>query len=177
MVRRTHEHGLQVVIDFVPNHVAREYGSDVRYNEDFGINDDRTKSFSPKNDFYYIENEPFEVPSLEHIPPCIDKSSITKYIERPARATGNDVFHAKPSITDWFETVKLNYGIDYFTHKTHFNPRPPLWDKLFRILCYWIDKGVDGFRCDVVNLNFDFQKHSFFSFIRLKWFQVIFGIG
>ena len=31
----------------------------------------------------------------------------------PAKATGNDVFSATPSINDWFETMKLNYGVDY----------------------------------------------------------------
>lgn len=138
-------------MDFIPNHVAREYGSDVLPKEDFGIDDDQTKSFSPKNDFYYIENEEFQMPTAQHIPPCIDISQVPTYTEKPARATGNDVFHARPLITDWFETVKLNYGTDYSTGIYHFDPRPPLWDKLFRILCYWIDKGVDGFRCDMVS--------------------------
>ncbi|CAF0835753.1 unnamed protein product [Rotaria sordida] len=152
LVKRTHAHGLQVLMDFIPNHVAREYGSDIRPDEDFGINDDQTKAFSPTNDFYYIENEEFQMPNVEHVPLSIDISKITKYTERPARATGNDVFHSKPLITDWFETAKLNYGTDYAAGKNFFDPRPPLWDKLFRILCYWIDKGVDGFRCDMAEM-------------------------
>lgn len=151
LVQRTHSHDLRVLMDFIPNHVARQYHSDVRPEEDFGLNDDRNQSFSPKNDFYYIDQEPFQMPNVEHLPPSIDRSKISIYEEKPARATGNDVFHARPLVTDWFETVKLNYGTDYATQKNHFDPRPPLWDKLYRILCYWIDKGVDGFRCDMVN--------------------------
>ncbi|CAF2171876.1 unnamed protein product [Rotaria magnacalcarata] len=152
LIQRTHAHGLQVIMDFIPNHVAREYGSDVRPEEDLGINDDRTKSFSPTNDFYYIENEDFQMHNVEHIPPCIDISKVPKYTEKPARATGNDVFHSRPSMTDWFETIKLNYGIDNATGKNYFDPRPPLWDKIFRILSYWIDKGIDGFRCDMAEM-------------------------
>ena len=158
LVERTHAHGLQVIMDFIPNHVAREYGSDVRPEEDFGRNDDRSKAFSPTNDFYYIETEEFQMPNVQHIPPCIDVSKTPKYTERPARATGNDVFHSRPSVTDWFETVKLNYGTDYAAGRNHFDPRPPLWEKLFRILCYWIEKGVDGFRCDMVFESFCFSN-------------------
>ena len=163
LIERTHAHDLRVIMDFIPNHVAREYGSDVHPGEDFGCNDDKTKAFSPKNDFYYIETEEFQMPNVEHIPPCIDITKIPKYTEKPARATGNDVFHSRPLVTDWFETVKLNYGTDYAAGKNHFDPRPPLWDKLFRILCYWIDKGVDGFRCDMVNIDFIIlEKNSLF---------------
>lgn len=150
LVQRTHENGLKVIIDFVPNHVARQYHSDVRPELDFGLNDDPTKSFSANNDFYYIPDEELHLPKIEQFPESVDRSKIVPYREKPARATGNDVFHARPSPYDWFETVKLNYGIDFSTTEKHFDPRPPLWDKLLKILCYWIDKGVDGFRCDMV---------------------------
>ena len=155
LVQRTHEQDLKLIIDFVPNHVAREYHSDQCPEQDFGLHDDRTKSFSTNNDFYYIVDEDLQVPLNEHLSPSLDRSNLSRFQETPARATGNNVFHSKPSITDWYETVKLNYGVDYSTMTNHFDPRPPVWEKMYRILTYWIDKGVDGFRCDMVNFVFE----------------------
>jgi len=155
MIKRTHESGLKAIIDFVPNHVARTYASDVKPDgvRDIGQYDDNNKAFDPKNDFYYIPGQPFVVP--EGYNPGGDNFSSPlkdgKFNENPAKATGNDVFNASPSINDWFETVKLNYGIDFTdSKKTYFDPPPPLWNKLYDILDFWAKKGVDGFRCDMI---------------------------
>ncbi len=143
LVQRTHKAGLGVVIDFVPNHVAREYHSLAKPATvvDLGAQDDTNKHFSPQNDFYYCVGEPFVAPVAGH------------YHEYPARATGNDCFCAAPALHDWYETAKLNYGIDYNDWSgqpsTHFAPRPPLWDKMTDILLFWASKGVDAFRCDM----------------------------
>ncbi len=50
LVERSHKHDLKVIIDFVPNHVAREYFSDAkpRRTEDLGAQDDNTRRFSPE---------------------------------------------------------------------------------------------------------------------------------
>jgi glycosidase len=157
LVQRSHANGLKVLMDFVPNHVARTYVSNSRPQgtRDIGQDDDKTKAFSPANDFYYILNEPFEVPS-NYNPGGDEYFNNMKdghFIEFPAKATGNDVFNARPTINDWFETVKLNYGVDYINGRaTHFSPAPPLWQKLFDILNYWSNKGIDGFRCDMVEM-------------------------
>ncbi|RVT96559.1 alpha-amylase [Mucilaginibacter limnophilus] len=155
LVQRTHNAGLKVIMDFVPNHVARTYHSDAKPKgvRDFGEDDDSSVAFSPKNDFYYIPGEPFHLPQ-GYNPGGDDFNSPLKdgwFDEYPAKATGDNVFNAWPSINNWFETIKLNYGIDYVGgYITHFNPVPPLWHKMFDILCYWADKGIDGFRCDMV---------------------------
>lgn len=155
LVKRTQTNGLRVIIDFVPNHVARSYRSDARpvTVRDFGADDDTAKAFSPENDFYYIPGQPFVVPpgynpgGDNFLHPLKDG----KFNEIPARATGNDVFSATPSINDWFETVKLNYGVDYLDQwKPHFDPPPSVWNKMYDILHYWASKGVDAFRCDMV---------------------------
>lgn len=151
LVKRTHELDLKVIIDFVPNHVSREYNSDVKPKgiSDFGEKDDKTKSFEAQNNFYYLPNQPFEIP--EGVNPPVE--FIEKYNEFPAKATGNDVFSAKPSINDWFETVKLNYGVDYLNGRTtHFEPIPDTWLKMKDILAFWSEKGVDGFRCDMAEM-------------------------
>lgn len=151
LVARTHTHGLKVLIDFIPNHVARQYHSDVRPEgvRDFGEDDDNTVAFNPSNNFYYIPNHDFVVPE-GHKPPL---PVTTPYHERPAKATGNDVFQAQPSQYDWYETVKLNYGVDYLDGRSrHFDPIPSTWLKMRDILIYWTRKGVDGFRCDMAEM-------------------------
>jgi len=147
LVNRTHQAGLRCIIDFVPNHTARRYKSDSAPEGalDFGAEDDITRFFSPENDYYYITNQRFS--------PSFDISSgPVPYEEFPAKATGNDCFTAFPSAYDWYETVKLNYGMDYGDHSRHFNPIPRLWHKMEKILLHWAGIGVDGFRCDMVFL-------------------------
>ncbi len=141
LISRTHKAGLKVVMDFVPNHVARCYHSDVAPKgvEDFGKSDDVTKFFSPTNDFYYIPRQLFQ--------PGFD---IGDYQEFPAKASGNDCFNAFPGKNDWYETVKLNYGIDYGDGSRHFDPLPPVWLKMLSVIRYWAAKGIDAFRCDMV---------------------------
>ena len=145
LVERTHAAGMKVIIDFVPNHVARRYCSDAKPVgiSDFGANDDNSQFFSPLNDFYYITRQQFS--------PSIDLGQgDDAYIEFPAKASGNDCFSAFPGKNDWYETVKLNYGVDYGDNSRHFDPIPPLWFKMLHILRYWASKGIDGFRCDMV---------------------------
>jgi glycosidase len=157
LVKRSHDNGLKVLMDLVPNHVSRTYASDVKPEgvRDFGEDDDKTKAFDPKNDFYYIPGKPFIVPGGYNPGGDELKSPLKdgKFDEVPAKATGNDVFSAAPSINDWFETIKLNYGVNYFNGLTsYFSPAPPLWNKIHDILIYWASKGVDGFRCDMVEM-------------------------
>lgn len=157
LVNRTHAVDLKVIIDFVPNHVARRYHSDKKPAgvRDFGDADDVDKSFSTSNDFYYIPGQPLVVPVQENLSFPQFKGDIRdgKFDESPAKATGNNVFSANPSDQDWFETVKLNYGVDYEDgDKMYFEPIPPVWEKTKEILVYWARKGVDGFRCDMAEM-------------------------
>ena len=151
LVHRTHEAGMKVILDFVPNHVAREYRSIVRPVgvKDLGEDDDVSKHFSPQNDFYYCCNQSFE-PEIN----LTGKDGLT-YQEFPAKATGNDRFDNHPGINDWYETIKLNYGVDYCDaggRSEHFNPVPDTWIKMVDILLFWAAKGVDGFRCDMAEM-------------------------
>lgn len=150
LVARTHRAGLKMVLDFVPNHVARQYKSIAKPEgvSDFGQNDDTAQGFSPQNNFYYCPGQPF-------VSPCqvaeSDESEVGEYVEFPAKATGNDHFGNAPSRNDWYETVKLNYGVDYYAGRVgHFIPMPDTWQKMLHVLLYWASKGVDAFRCDMV---------------------------
>ncbi len=156
LVQRTHAQGLKVIIDFVPNHVARRYHSDARPAgvKDLGEGDDAAKSFHPNNNFYYLPGQSFVVPReyqpLGNLPhPTKDG----KFNENPAKVTGNDQFTHAPGVNEWFETVKLNYGIDIQNgRKSHFTPTPDTWVKMRDILLFWTGKGVDGFRCDMAEM-------------------------
>ena len=146
LVERTHACGLKVIIDFVPNHVARQYHSDAAPCgiEDFGASDNTGMFFNPNNNFYYIG---------EHFSPTFDiGTGDDAYREFPAKASGNDCFNAHPGICDWYETVKLNYGIDPSNGSFHFEPMPDTWRKMLDILLFWAAKGIDAFRCDMAHM-------------------------
>lgn len=153
LVARTHAQNLKVIIDFVPNHVARSYKSDAKPEgvQDLGEGDDNTVAFKASNNYYYLPGQSF-VPPVGYQSlgangfPTKDK----KYQENPAKVTGNDQFTNSPGINEWFETVKLNYGVDIQNNRTtHFDPIPSTWTKMKDILVFWANKKVDGFRCDM----------------------------
>ncbi len=151
MLARFHDSGIKLVIDFVPNHLARQYYSDQKPAGiiDFGVNDNTTVSFAPTNNFYYLPGTQFSVP--EGVRPPVPVT--IPYTEIPAKVSGNNVFSSQPSIHDWFETVKLNYGVDYqHGNSTYFDPIPDTWLKMVDVLRYWADLGVDGFRCDMAEM-------------------------
>jgi glycosidase len=153
LINRTHSEGLKMIMDFIPNHVARTYQSDAKPAGviDFGAQDDKTKAYSPQNDYYYIPGKTFVVPAGTEAGGAAFTHSLKdgKFDENPAKVTGNNVFSEKPSIDDWYETMKLNYGYDLQNGKNYLDPLPPVWTKMRDILVFWAKKGVDGFRCDV----------------------------
>ena len=149
LIERTHRAGMGVIMDFVPNHVAREYRSDVKPSgtKDLGEEDDPLVAFSPNNNFYYLPGKCLELDFGER------SRTMMPYHEEPARATGNDRFSSHIDKEDWYETVKLNYGIDYLNGGSkHFDPLPDTWIRMRDILLFWASKGIDGFRCDMAEM-------------------------
>ena len=141
LVARVHKAEMKLVMDFVPNHVSRQYRGKL------GKKDNTLQAFSPQNNFYYIPGQRlacrFDMTGLETEP----------YYEMPAKATGNDCFSAQPDRNDWYETIKLNYGVDYCAGGIkHFTPVPDTWHKMLQILRFWAAKGVDAFRCDMAEM-------------------------
>ncbi|MDE6485559.1 MAG: alpha-amylase [Duncaniella sp.] len=147
LVERTHKAGMKVIIDFVPNHTARSYHSDARPAgiRDLGEDDDPNLFFGHDNNYYYITRQQFS--------PSVDMGQgEDAYVEFPSKATGDDCFSAFPGVNNWYDTVKLNYGVDYGDGSRHFHPIPSTWFKMLNILRFWASKGVDGFRCDMVHM-------------------------
>ena len=162
LIERTHKAGMKVIMDFVPNHVAREYHSICKPAgvRDLGEDDDKNMHFSTKNNFYYAWGD-LDLNDVRQSKPEFkayaekDAAIYELYVESPARATGNDRFDNRPGCNDWYETVKLNYGIDYCDaggRSYHYEPVPSTWGKMTDILLYWASKGVDGFRCDMAEM-------------------------
>jgi glycosidase len=157
LVDRTHNAGLKVIIDFVPNHVARRYNSDAKPAgvKDLGEEDDLTVSFRRDNNFYYLPGQSFQSPpnynplGVGSPLPLEDR----RFEEVPAKITGNGPLTASPTVNDWFEAVKVNYGVDIFNGQTrNFEPVPNTWNKMLDILLFWCSKKVDGFRCDMAEM-------------------------
>lgn len=164
LLSRTHEAGLKVILDFVPNHVAREYHSICCPEgvEDLGAGDKQDVAFDLQNNFYYFPGQTLnwkEAATESDGPNGGQIANGSTYAETPAKVSGNDVFGSvTPSVYDWYETVKLNYGVEYLAdgsrRKAWENADgtitiPSTWVKMSDILLYWASKGVDAFRCDM----------------------------
>ena len=175
LIARTHKAGMKVIIDIVPNHIARKYvgKNNPKGVKDFGAEDDVTVEYKRDNNFYYIPNVPFEIPDIAkplngESNPIVDG----KFEEFPAKWTGNGSRLAKPDKNDWYETVKVNYGIrpdgfkdfpelpqgyntkSYQEHYDFWKDKevPNSWIKFRDIALYWTAKGVDGFRYDMAEM-------------------------
>ncbi|MEP2776301.1 MAG: alpha-amylase family glycosyl hydrolase [Luteolibacter sp.] len=163
LLDRCEKHGLKVIIDFVPNHVARSYHSDIRPDSSFGQNDNEIEFFSRDNHFFYLQKgQPGDGPPLvlptQGKPGCDGKFAPEELI---GRVTGNNVVSWAPSLGDWYETVKLNYGHDFTAGRdtshlpgpdTELADVPKTWRTMDEILGYWQEMGVDGFRCDMAHM-------------------------
>ena len=178
LVQRTHEAGMKVIIDIVPNHVARNYEGRTNPDgvSDFGANDDTTKEYAVNNNFYYIPGEAVRVPVWQDgYEPLGGEEHVLAnriFIENPAKWTGNGSRLAQPHFNDWYETVKVNYGMrpdgtkdfselpegfgakDYESHFNFWKDKtlPDSWNKFRDIALYWLELGVDGFRFDMAEM-------------------------
>lgn len=178
LLARSHKHGLKVMIDIVPNHVARAYRSSgapagVR---DFGADDDTSVEYARNNDFYYVPGQPFRVPAWPADYRVLNGEAHSqidfKFAENPAKWTGNGSRAAQPKFDDWYETVKINYGIkpdgstdfprlpadfagkDWRAHYAFWQGKdvPASWKKFRDITQFWLAQGVDGFRYDMAEM-------------------------
>ena len=161
LIERLHDADLKVLVDLVPNHVARGYGSVVRPDSDFGAGDDPTVFFDPDNHFFYLVDPPGQALELSR-PEGWNPAGVSfdgRYARedgsepgRTPKVTGNDVTSPRPSANDWYETVKLNWGYDFTSGTASYDPRPATWDTMDEVVAYWQDLGVDGFRADFAHL-------------------------
>lgn len=178
LIARTHAQGMKVIIDIVPNHVARSYHSLSKPAgvDDFGARDNTHVEYERDNNFYYVVNQPFKVPEPQHHYRPLGGEphflSDGQFYEVPAKWTGNGSRLSQPKFDDWYETVKINYGVSADGHKdfpllpaeyAYKDVRehaefwrgksvPDSWIKFRQIVEYWLDKHVDGFRFDMAEM-------------------------
>lgn len=178
LIKRTHAAGLKVIIDIVPNHVARNYKSISKPEgvKDFGEDDDTSLVYDKNNNFYYNPDESFKVPEWKNgYSPLGDEQHPLEdgtFPEAPAKWTGNGSRLSQPDMNDWYETIKVNYGIspegkkdfdelpegfeseDYKQHFEFWKDKniPNSWIKFRDIALFWTAKGVDGFRYDMAEM-------------------------
>jgi glycosidase len=178
LIARTHKNGMQVVIDIVPNHVARNYQSLAKPEgiNDFGEQDNTSVEYAKDNNFYYVVGQDFQVPlplgSYQPLGGDAHPLSDGEFDESPAKWTGNGSRKAQPHFHDWYETVKVNYGVkpdgsydfvrlpeEYMQYEIEQHAKfwedkevPDSWRKFRDITHYWLDKGVDGFRYDMAEM-------------------------
>ena len=178
LIKRTHKAGLKVIIDIVPNHVARKYESlnTPDYTSVFGADDNSSVEYDRENDFYYIPGSDFKVPNWQngYKPLGGDQNMLIdhKLHESPAKWTGNGSRNAQPDQNDWYETVKINYGVwpdggidfeplpedsgswDVKKHQEFWSNKevPSSWKKFREIALFWTEKGIDGFRFDMAEM-------------------------
>ena len=177
LIARSHKNGLKVIIDIVPNHIARKYVglNNPKGVRDFGADDNTNVEYDRNNNFYYIPGQPFQVPTSDAYKPLNGEAHQLidgKFDENPAKWTGNGSRLAKPDINDWYETVKVNYGVrpdgtkdfpelpkgfDKKSYKEHFEfwknkDVPSSWIKFRDIALFWTAKGIDGFRYDMAEM-------------------------
>lgn len=159
LLKRSHDAGLKVIIDFVPNHVARDYGKTTHTEGHpvLGATDDRNVHWKEENDFFYYPGESLTLPMPA-------PEGMEPYREMPAMATGNNCYSPSPGRNDWYETVKINYG----------DSHTPTWDRMYDIVDFWASLGVDGFRCDMVELVPQEFLEWLIRGIRKKYPSVIF---
>jgi len=162
LVDRIHSHGMKVMIDFVPNHVSRNYETDIKPQYNFGSDDDQDQFFSNQNNFFYYldDSNPLRLPtdnsptcgvinSNPSLPNC-DQSFAreTGQSGKRVKVTGLDDYTSSPGVDSWYETVKINYGYNFKDDYGQYSPQPKTWGMMNEVIKYWQDLGVDGFRTD-----------------------------
>lgn len=155
LLARVRRWGMVPMLDFIPNHVSRCYDSGAKPEWCFGLHDDTGVFFARDNSFYYLEpcHSSLEL-QLPDGPFAPEKGC--------GRVTGNNAASWTPGAYDWYETAKLNYGVDYrhgsgaamylpgaLAPDSHV---PRTWRIMDAVLAWWQNMGVGAFRCDMAHM-------------------------
>ncbi len=153
LIARIRHWGMVPMIDLIANHVARDYDSAHFPEKQLGRHDNVHSFFAYDNAFYYMQ---------QGEPPLILPQGVYEPEKEVGRVTGNNAAIWHPSAFDWYETVKLNYGIDYhggtaaadslpgiMANEVHV---PATWRAMDDIVAFWQEQGVGGFRCDMAHM-------------------------
>jgi alpha-glucosidase len=123
LIAAAHERGLQVWLDFVPNHTSDQHP---------WFQASRTSREAPERDFYLWRD-----PAPDGGPP------------------NNWIRHFADGAPAWtFDEATGQYYLHQFLpEQPDLNWRnPELRERMLDVLRFWIDRGIDGFRSDVIHM-------------------------
>lgn len=157
LVKRCRSVGLVPLMDFIPNHVSRAYRVNDGIHDDFGKGDDVHTFFAPNQGYFYLTSNCLGDGPPLRLPDGVFDGELTF-----GRVTGNNSISWHPSQSDWYETVKLNYGYNFMAGFSSLrllpnwtSPKqrvPKTWQIMDDVLSFWQDKGIGGFRCDMAQM-------------------------
>lgn len=120
-----HDRGIKLIVDFVPNHVSSDHPWFVEARSD---------PSSDKRD-WFIWADPVTGPDGERLPPTNWTASFTE-----------------ESAWEWDEASGQYYLHLFLPEQPDVNwQNPDLEQAMHDVLRFWLDRGVDGFRMDVLN--------------------------
>ncbi|XP_017126240.1 maltase A3 [Drosophila elegans] len=133
LIKRANELDLKIILDFVPNHSSNE-------SEWFRKSVNREKGYED----YYVWHD--------------GKVNATTGAREPP---SNWLQAFRGSAWEWREERQQYYLHQFAVQQADLNYRNPLVvEQMKRVLRYWLDLGVAGFRCDAVPVLFEIEPDA-----------------
>ncbi|AKJ65680.1 alpha-amylase family glycosyl hydrolase [Kiritimatiella glycovorans] len=129
LVGRAHDRGMRVILDLVLNHTSRRHP---------WFLESRRMEKNPYSNWYVWNFNAWNAAALPG-----------KWL------TNLEGRHDSVLSTFHQDQVDLNFGLPVLRDGYGNSPDDPgvkrLWEQMRHVVCYWLDQGADGFRCDVPN--------------------------
>lgn len=146
LVTACHEHGLRIMLDFVPNHTSSEH-------EWFKKSERREEGY----DNWYIWHPGKLDENGKRVPPN-NWGSVFSIPNKKARERGDmpdlsdDEWTPYISAWRWNEYREEYYLASFAAEQPDLNwSNPYVREAMKNVMRFWLDRGVDGFRVDVLN--------------------------
>jgi len=136
LLRQAHGKGLRVILDFVPNHTSDQHPWFV---------ESRSSRDNPKRD-WYLWHDAVPYPWLATGP---NTNTDTRPVSE--QYPNNWQSHFGGPAWTWDETTQQFYMHSFLAQQPDLNWRnPEVRAAIYAAMRFWLDRGVDGFRMDVL---------------------------
>jgi len=127
LLHQAHLRGLRVILDFVPNHTSDQHP---------WFLESRSSRDNPKRDWYLWHDA---------ARPADD------WVPAKHRPPNNWMSHFGGSAWTWDQKTEQLYLHSFLKEQPDLNWRnPQVRAAIYMAMCFWLDRGVDGFRMDVL---------------------------